>query len=438
MTNDNHPIQPKQGPFRQRAWQQSLWACAYLAAIVLFWSLRMEYWRITNEAPFSDMADYLATAERFRCCWSLSQSDFWSSYMKPTLPTLGGFLFSLTGEINLPLWRICLGLFTFLAVLGLARELHIATRRHIYSLALILCVALSKSSIFWSYKFATEGLAEAFVYLVCALALLVHRSNDSTVKSLSLGAALMLALFNRPNLLPVVPLVAFASLGRLSLSNRSASLRFKNLLGFGAGCLAIITPLALRSYTLYGTVSLSPTQGPYSFLWELGAVPIRNASGETFTRTAQQLQEEAPSQFRNDYEASRYARSIVSGWISENWRDVYPQLIRNRFFGSVQNREISLSKVPRTQLFTGQTERLLIDKSPLLFALGALGILLLSIKYGGALYVIPATALLPWLFGVLFMGEPRMLEPSLPIILFGVPLLVSLFLRSPAHIARKN
>lgn len=411
---------------------------ACLIASISYWALRFAYWRSTNEEPFSDMADYLAIAERFRCCWSLSMSDFWVSYMKPTLPALGGLLFSATKGIDLDAWRLSLAFLTFTSLLWLAWEIRIATRSHVYPIGLLFSVSLSKSSIFWSYKFATEGLGEALAYVVCATLLFVFRSKDSGLRSALLGFTATLALYNRPNLAPVMPILAVASSFRASLPRRTFSLRFRNLVGFSLGCSALIIPWVLRSYALYGAILLSPTQGPYSFLWELGAVPTKSPTGASSTRTAQQLQEEAPQLFRNDYEAATYAKSIVGSWISDNWKDLYPRLIRNRFFSTIENREIALSRVPRTKLFSESFDWILLDKSPLLFLLGAFGLLCLALKYGGALYIIPCTALLPWVFGIFFMGDPRMLEPSLPLILFGVFALARMITDLPAYLVRRR
>jgi len=395
----------------------------------LFWMVRLRYWREIHEEPFSDMADYLAIADAFRCCWSLAQSDFWASYAKPTLPALAGFLFSATGGIDLDMWRGSLALLTLGSLLFLAREVYACTRDPLYPVALILCVALSKSSIFWSYKFATEGLGEALIYLVSAALLYVFRSKDTASAAIFLGIISTLALFNRPNLILVMPLIALGLAMRISWRRRSCRLRPRNLLGFTIGCACIVVPLALRSYSLYGTLNLSPTQGPYSFLWELGAVPVTTPAGESTTRTAQQLQEDAPRYFESDLEASRYAQGIVKEWVAANWNDLYPRLIRNRFYSSIEQRDIALSRVPRARLFSGRLERILLDKSLVIFLLGSLGLVLLAIHFGGASYILSVTAILPWAFGLFFMGDPRMLEPSLPLILFGFAALAVLVVR---------
>lgn len=421
--------------------KRTLIVISLLAACSCFWGLRIHYWRVTAEEPFSDMADYLAIADGFRCCWALSQSDFWQSYAKPVLPAMAGFLFSITGGIDLNAWRLALALTTFLSLLWLAREVYLASRCYMYSLALIGCVAVAKSSIFWSLKFATEGLGEAFIYLVCAALLCTHRTKDSVWPSLILGMASALALLNRPNLVLVMPLIFLASTVKFSGMRRMLSFRLRNFCGLVLGCSCVVLPLAIRTYSLYGTVTLSPTQGPYSFLWELGAVPVTLPSGEQTTRTAQQLQEEAHRLFANDLEASTFAKGIARTWVAQNWSDTYPVLIKNRFFSTIEQRDIALSKVPRTQLFPGSLERILIDKSPLLFTLGSIGLVFLALRFGGVLHILIATALLPWGFGILFMGDPRMLEPSLPLVLFGNAALAVLIvegIRKFAHCSKQQ
>ena len=109
----------------------------------------------------------------------------------------------------------------------------------------------------------------------------------------------------------------------------------------------------------------------------------------------------------------------MRSWIAENWNDLYLRLIHNRFFSTVEHRDIALSKVSRTQLFETWQEHILIDKSWLSFAFGCFGLILMAWFYGGAHYIIAGSALLPWLFGIFFSSDPRLLEPSLPLVLFG-------------------
>jgi hypothetical protein len=217
----------------------------------------------------------------------------------------------------------------------------------------------------------------------------------------------------------VMPAIFCAVTFKSIMLYRRCSWRWTNLFGLSLGCIGIVALFALRSYSLYGQVSLSPTQGPYSFLWELGAVPVKTRTGDQSNRTAQQLQEEAPHLFKNDLEAATYAKSIVRGWVIDNWRGQYPQIIRNRIRSSIVKREIALSKVPRDQVLPGFLNLILLDKSPVIFILGSIGLILMAVRWRRAFYILPAMALLPWIFGVFFLGDPRMLEPSLPLLIFG-------------------
>ena len=397
-----------------------LWATVlFVIAASIFWGLRGYYWGVTQEEPFSDMADYLAISEKFRCCWSLAQSDFWLSYAKPVLPIVGGLLFSLTDGVNLDLWRASLALITFASLVWLAVEVYLLTTSLTSAFAIAACVGLAKSSIFWSYKFATEGIAEALIYLVCAGVLYAHRAKDSFLTCFFLGLFSTIALYNRPNMILVIPAVFCAVALKSRVLFKRYSWRWRNLLGLSCGCIAIVALFAIRSYSLYGRISLSPTQGPYSFLWELGAVPVKTPAGDQTNRTAQQLQEEAPRLFRNDLEAATYAKSVVKTWVIDNWSGQYPQIIRNRIKSSIVKKEIALSKVPREQILPGFLNLILLDKSPVIFILGSIGLILMAVRWRRAFYILPAMALLPWIFGVFFLGDPRMLEPSLPLLIFG-------------------
>ena len=400
---------------------------------LLFWYLRISYWNEITEAPFSDMADYWEISKRFLCCAMLNHTEFWQTYLKPALPVVGAAVFSFTGPENLVAWRIFLALLLFISLLWLGRELFISTKSFWLMFGLLAAVTLAKSSIFWSYKFATEGLGEALLYLVCAGTMNIYRRGVAWRAAVGLGLATIVALYNRPNIILIVPLIALAiSIKGLSWSSiKTLRSYLPNLTGLALGALLVVVPFALRSYQLYGAPLFSPTQGPYSFLWEFGAVSIVDpVSGEKITRTAQELQAEAPQKFQNDFQAAQYAKVFVRSWMAENWNDLYPRLIRNRFFSTIEKRDIALSRVPRTTLFQGWQEHILIDKSWFFFAVGSIGLLIMAFVYGGGLYIVAGSALLPWLFGIFFSSDPRLLEPSLPLVLFGNIALVVVGVRS--------
>ncbi len=395
---------------------------ALLCAAILFWYLRASYWDLISEEPFSDMADYKAQAERFLCCGMLEHSSFWKSYLKPSLAVFGAGVFAVVGEGNMFGWRIVLGCLTFFSLLWLAREIAWYTRSWWLGIACLAVVAISKSSIFWSYKFATEGYAEALLYLLCACVLCLHRSRRPRyLAHVFLGIVAMAALYNRPNVALGMPLIPLSIL----MSKREPGAgwlkgwNFSSLIAFGIGCALVVVPYVARGYNLYGAFLASPTQGPYSFLWELGAVPITLEDGTVVQKGAVDLQNEAPQKFANDYEAANFAKMAIRQWMAANWDDVYPNLIRHRFFSTIESKDIALSRVPRATLFPGWQENILIDKTGLFFALGCVGLLLFACTRRGPLYIITGSALLSWLFAIFFLSDPRVLEPSLPIVLFG-------------------
>lgn len=394
-----------------------------LLAFLLFAVLRLTYWGSISEEPFSDMADYFFTAHKFLCCLDLGHSQFWQSYMKPVLPILGAGVFAIFGKENLLAWRFCLAVVTFLSALIFALELRKATKNNIISVGFLIVVAISKSSIFWSYKFATEGIAEALIYCALALSLaLLREQRPRPLLALALGVTFMIASYNRPSTIIVAPILALVILLRGASFKNLPSIRqnLPNLLYFTSGVLAIILPFAIRSYSLYGHVLVSPTQGAYSFIWELGKIEVKEDDGSTVTKDVFDLQGEAATKFANDYEASNYARKFARAWLSKNWDGDYPKIIRNRFFTSIWQYDIALSKVPRTQILPDSTAGLLlVDKSPIFILLGAIGLGLFCFSHGLFWIVVPSMAVLPWLFGVFFISDPRLLEPALPLVLFG-------------------
>ena len=90
---------------------------------------------------------------------------------------------------------------------------------------------------------------------------------------------------------------------------------------------------------------------PYTFLWELGQVKATLPDGTKVETTAQQLlQQDAPKNFKNDYEALRYAEALIRGWLVENWK-LHLRLVIHRGFQQLTDTTEYLTKVLPDRLF---------------------------------------------------------------------------------------
>ncbi len=401
----------------------SVLVLCWMLSIVAFFLIRAVYWLSIDEEPFSDMRDLANVAKSVLCCFDFSFSPFWQTYSKATVPLFGAVVFGLFGVDNFFAWRLFQTLFTFWGALWLAREIDYATKSRLLGVLFLSIVALSSSSIFWSYKFATEGISEAFIYLCLASFLYAKRlERFSPLAYFFSGLLSSLAILNRPNMIIFPPIIILSlivdSRLRIKLINK------RLLVASVAFVLGLSIPWGswiARSYSLYGKFLPLTTHGVYSFLWELGGVSLQLKDGTVVTRTAIDLQNEAPTRFRNDYEAHRYAQRFARAWLNENWRTEYPGIIKDRIMRSVTARSIALSRVARSPLFpSGMLNAVTLDKSAWISILGMTGLALLPFVVSPILLIIPGLNIGQWLFGTLFIGDPRMYEPGIPLILFGV------------------
>jgi hypothetical protein len=392
----------------------------YVLVAVAFWSLRVTYWSITPEEPFSDMKDLIDVASAFLKAGSLGMGDFWQAYKVPVVPLMMAMVFGVAGEANLDAWRIAQTMFVFIAMVWLAREIYLRCASHLLALGLLCCVAFARSSIFWSLKPATESIAEGLVYLIPACALW-HARRQNVFSAATLGFVIVVATLARPNFLVLLPVFG---LWLLWLHWAVGKPNFRSRTVFAAFCLGVAlawSPWIARNYALYRAFVPISTQGPYTFLWELGQVRATLPDGTKVETTVQQLQQDAGRNFKSDYEASRYAQALVRAWLSENWKP-YLRLVMHRGWQQLTDTTEYLTKVPRDRLFTDGFEPLL-DKSLPLVMLGLLGLALFPLARPWALPIglIPWTV---WPFGALFIGYSRMFEPLLPLSLFGVVALI--------------
>lgn len=400
-----------------------LYAMAFFLIGIIFWSIRIYYWYLTTEYPFSDMANFNAVALGIANSWNFQWNNFWQSYTTPTLPLFRALQIILFGESMLA-WRIFQNFLLFSGVVWACYEIYKSTNKVWLALALFFVVAISKPSIFWGYKLAREGLQEALSFFVIANFIYVMRTF-SLRSAFILGVVLALYFLNRANAILLVPIV-IATIILLILTNkktehlasRDARLIVKIITPILIGIMLVWSPWVVRSYNLYGHIVPLSTQGPYGFLWELGSVTVKMPTGELLTTDVNTLQNEAPKTFINDYQAHLHASSIVRQWFNDNWTD-YPALIIKKITNSLLDRTIYLTKVSREEMFPNYINDILLDKSLMGVILGVMGLFAMIAKYSRNLWILPIIALLPWLSATLVVGYPRMFEPSISIILFG-------------------
>lgn len=392
----------------------------FVLGLIAFWGIRVYYWINTQEAPFSDMANFDAVAHNIISSGSFAWDNFWQSYTTPTLVTLRAIQVYLTGD-SLLYWQIFQGLINFIALLWLIFEIQDNTKEDIYSVALIWVVALSRSSIFWSYKLAREGLAEGLIY-ACAAATLWAFRQPKFGTFFWTGVIYMVTIFNRPNFIFLLPIFYLLIILNYYWKSRDVSYKlYKQFFAFSLGFLLIWTPWIARNYYLYHAFLPLATQGGNSFLWELGAVDVVNEDGIISQKTVKELQGEA-DRFANDYEYYVYTQDVAKNWLSTHWQE-YPLLVAKRMYLTAANENISLTQVSRTDILPGDWDKHLPDRSLIVIIIGLIGWIIFTIKKKEFI-ILPFIIVFSWFTAALFISYPRMLEPSIPLLIYGNILLV--------------
>jgi hypothetical protein len=397
---------------------QRVWTVAFLAAFVAFWVLRAAYWSRVEEAPFSDMAGFDAVARGIATSFDFKWSEFWRSYTTPSLVAARALQITLFGD-GLLAWRIFQSVLTCAGLAWLALELVRTTGSRGLALTLVVLVALSQPSVFWSFKLSREGFHEAATYFTAASVLFALRRPGWLAWG-AVGVILAVNFLNRPNailIVPVVALVVLVALRRPPAAETSAT-RARALGALTIGIAILWTPWIVRSVRIYGEPVPLSTQAPYTALWSLGEVRVRLDDGTEVVTHVNTLQADAERDFPHDLAASRYANRIAAAWMREHLTEL-PRIFTQRIRISVAEREEHLTRVPRDRLFGTSTDRLLIDKKKGWIYTGALGLLVLPVFYGWGFVVLAAAALLPWLSAAALVPYARMLDASIPLILFG-------------------
>lgn len=419
--------------------KRTLYAYSILVAVALFWVLRLRYWSQVHEPIFSDMLDYFYMAQRFLYQGTLEQDSFWLSYRPPVLPILGAGVFGLVG-FKILAWQIFLAALTVGGAWWAGYEFSRAAERRWILPAFLFVVAFSRSSIFWSLKFATEGTAEAFLYYAVASTLRAYRTR-SLVSFMLAGMFVAISQFNRSNFIIIPPLLIaglLLEMGMQAIRERSLRAAWRSnamaaILAFGLALAIVWAPWIARSYNLYGVPLVSTTGGPYHLIFELGDINIRMPDGHLIVNN-NQLLSDSSKWFANDLEASKYATVVFKTWLAQHSAE-YIRILGARVHEQLFMQSVWLTKVPRDNLFNSRIEWLLLDKKPVLLVLGLLGLILLPFTSGRKILVlVPLLVLAPWLLTIPVVGTSRMFEPVIPFVLFGnaawVMLAHALYLRS--------
>ncbi len=244
-----------------------MWVGWFVCAAALFWVLRVWYWGSVTEPLFADMEDYDRIAHGILARGEFGFDSFFRSYTAPTVPLMRAIQFALFGE-SLDSWRIFQGVILFSSLLWCAKEIVRVSGSRFAGLALVVSVAMSKPSIFWSFKYSREGIAEGFTYLTVATVLYAVRRR-SGLSFFFAGIATMVGIFVRGSAIPLLGLLVAYFLFQAFLHrkhSRQARLFVLGSAAFLVGALVVWVPWVARSVALYGEPVFLTTQGSYAFV----------------------------------------------------------------------------------------------------------------------------------------------------------------------------
>jgi hypothetical protein len=385
----------------------------FLIVAALFCGTRLYYWAHISETPFSDMADYVNLGREFAEGQWLLHKQFWGAYHTPGVLLFHAAVINLTGSLSIEALRVSQLVFLGTTLLFLAWQLKQTSGTALTGALLLLVVAVSKSSVFWSYKVGSESVSEAWIYLTIGAALWVYHGYTQVWKYFVLGLVAMFGVFVRGNSLPLVGVLVLFPLFKLVRTNKKKAAICA--VGYALAVFCIWAPWVGRNYMYCEQFVPLTTQGPYSFLWEFGTVEVKIKDGRKIVTSVNQLQADAVKQFPSDCKAGQFANEIARSWLMEHLSQ-YPAIIKNRLVRYVTDRTEYLTKVSRTELHP-KLDRILIDKSGVLVVCAVLAGLVLSVCYAWVRIVFTAVVV-SVMFSALFLGYPRMFEPYVPLVTF--------------------
>ena len=443
----NGQIRAGRPAWREHARPVMLPSIVFVALCAAFWFLRIYYWKTNFEAPFSDMADYVAAADNIIGSFTFGHPDE-PTFFTPVTPSLIAISKLISAVHFHSVFQFLTQLLAFVGVLALAREIRLLTGQTFLALALLGFVAICRPSIFWSLKISTEPVCEALLYMTSALTLATLRTQRLSL-SLAAGMCCLLLGLNRPNYLPGMLLVFLAILVctravQLPDADRSKSWRSQRIFGlafgvrqmalpavFLCGFLGLWSPWIARNYINYGVFLPTSSSGYLSMVWDQGGAPIRIgryeslklADGSTFSKFGRNNVIEAWKKQPTPAERSRFTQMLASAWFAANWTDI-PRAMLWRLRHMIINRGADgLTKLSREELFrtpstdvkfpyldAGWINVLLLDKTPTVFLLSLVGLIFLLVRFPCAGLGLTGLLFVPWIAGAAVMHAARIVE----------------------------
>lgn len=444
-------------------WQAASVLGAYA---IIFWALRVDYWANTSEAPFSDIASYVAVGQQIAHHFFFGLTETNYSFYTPVTPGIIAVAILIGGENYQTVFRFLVQGLTFFGTFLLAYEIVKMTGRRWLGISLLFIVALARPSIFWSLKLGTEAVSEALLILSLGMSLQAMRTRSLAAAFLAGVLCLLLGL-NRPQFLPSTFLVAacfglrafgirrvepmasaqdatqgqapgfLRRCGRWTISFRGSRTLWQACY-FAVGIIAVWSPWIVRNYVHYGAFIPTSTNGTGAFTWEYGSGPIRTGrykelisrNGTNGEFNPDEIQKTL-SNSANDYEESRIMLRWAKAWLFANRSDL-PRLFvwRLKHFVS-QNGASGLTKVPRDRLFARPTvgfnnpyppvswlDLILLDKTPWVCFLAFAGVMLLIMRYGLFGLIVASLLVTPWFVLAALIGYERYVESMISITLW--------------------
>jgi len=438
-----------------------------IVSALLFWALRILYWTQNSEPPFSDIWGYVVTGDNIARHFFFGTDPTHPTYYTPITPSLIAIAKLIGGERFEWAFRFIVQAITFSGAVALMREITLVTGKRWLGAAFLFILAMSRPSIFWSLKLATEPVCEAFLYATAAAALAALRTRALSWAAICGVLALCLGL-NRPNFIPgalFIPLALLVGGGLLHLAQTrnartpgnesrdrwrpfSAFLKpdARSLLLIGVFCLGFFGTWSIwigRNLLNYGVFVPTSSSGAQSVTWEFSGRPIKVGRYESLTLAdgSEYAQFEdvthLAGRFPLDFEGAQKLNMIARAWYAANYRDL-PRLFIWRLKNLVGTRGVSgLSQLSREAIFVAPTpgynnpypptswiNLLLLDKTPTVCLIALVGVGFFVWMNVGAGLIMAGLALMPWLAAAAVIGYERMVESLIPITiwlaLFGI------------------
>lgn len=416
----------------------NLYAASLVVISVVFWALRIAYWSTHVEEPFADLLGYVQTADNIVDGFYFGFGPDRPVYYTPVTPLAIALAKLIGHEGYIWIFRYMIQAASFAGALALVRELAWATGARWAGLTLLFILAISRPSIFWSLKPATETVCEALLYCCAALALATVRRRSLSL-AVATGIACLALGLNRPNFLPgaLIVVLALLCVGVSKREGRRLSLpRFERR----AVALAVAFALAFfatwsiwigRNLVNYGMFVPTSTSGLVTMMWDYGGSPVRIgrytslrlADGSEYSNFGLNETIANSNNIAGEKARAEWLQMFNSAWFRANLPDL-PRLFLWRLKNYVAfNGASGLTRVSREQLFEAPTagynypfqpaawlNMLLLDKTPTICLLGLVGLIILMWRAPALSPIFFGLALAPWLCGALVLGYERTVE----------------------------